>query len=134
MAESVDRIVTTKQETAHETAISPAGRAILLGAGLTVLWIGLGFWRPTTTYHLAPLLIGATPAAFAAGSINKRTGVLLGAVGLGLALAAFGLLASVPGLDGPTIGPFSSATQESVILSVIGAVGGGLYAAVVPRS
>jgi hypothetical protein len=125
--------VITQQETRQDTTINAAVTAILLGVGLAVLWVVLGFWRPTTTYHLAPLLIGATPAVFAGGVVDRRAGALLAAAGLGLALGAFWLLAVVPGLDGPPVGPFSNAIQESVVLAFVGAVGGGLYATVIRR-
>lgn len=126
--------MTTQEHQSRDANTSPAVRSIALGVGLAGLWVVLGFWRPETTYHLAPLLVGAVPVGFAAGTVDRASSFRLGAFGLGLALAASLVLAAIPGFDGPTIGPFGSAGQETVVLAFVGSIGATLYATLTPPS
>lgn len=110
-------------DTARATRLRSPG--ILLAAGLSVLWVAVAGIRPETTYHLAPLLVAATPAAFSPGG---RQGALVRVlVGLGLASASGVIIWRLGGLRGPTIGPFSSATQETMALALVGALVGAAW-------
>lgn len=97
--------------------------AAVWAVGLAVIWVLLSVWQPTTTWHLAPVLLaGAWP--WMTGR-DLRSGARSGAVGLVLAGAggfAVSALATA-GLDradllrGPTVLGFPSATVESVVLA-----------------
>jgi len=109
------------------TALPAGTRRLPVGAfwtiGLAVIWGLLSVWQPTTTWHLAPVLIaGAWP--WMTGP-DLRSGARSGAVGLVLAGAggfAVSVLATA-GLDradlmrGPTILGFPNPTVESVVLA-----------------
>lgn len=101
--------------------------------GLAALWVVLAWFRPESTFHLAPLLVGLmfplghrwksghlSPAAlagtFVGGLINVAVPILI------LSLAGK--------LDGPTVGGFSNATIEAIVFGVAGVVIGVIAAAV----
>lgn len=117
-------------------ATGRAGRADtgkFLGAGLTwtmvvaVAWSVLVAWRPTTTWHLAPLILAATwpwvvGQDTSPGDPSARRRILLaGGAGLSVALALTGMLAASGRLDGPTWTGSGNPVTEALLLSVGGA-------------
>ena len=72
--------------------------AKLIGTGLAVLWLLLGFLSDGTTYHLAPLLVAAIPASLyaleAAEPAFARAMVLAG-IGTVVALVVIGILSAI---------------------------------------
>lgn len=119
-----------------ETTPIAAGRlprGLLYSGGLAVAWLIAAAFRPEVTYHLAPILVaGALPIAMV---LERRSApgnkVLVSAAGFGFALAAAttALLAGAGWLEGPTLGPFTSAVGESLAGAALGAVTGSLIAA-----
>jgi len=105
-----------------------------LSAGLiwtlvvAVVWSGLVAWRPTTTWHLAPLILAAAwPWVVGQDTTSRdpsarRRILLAGSGGLGAALTLTGVLAAAGRLDGPTWPGSGNAVVEALLLSVGGAV------------
>lgn len=109
----------------------PARRSVspgaLWAAGALVVWVLLCLWRPTTTWHLAPVLLAAA-WPWTVGQ-DTRTGDRRGAVAIagaglaGVALTAGGTaaLAAAGLLRGPALGAFGNVVTESLVLGVAGA-------------
>ena len=76
---------------------------------VAVVWSLLGVWRPTTTWHLAPLLLASAwpwvvGQDIASGDAAARRRILLaGGAGLTAALALTGALSSAGRLDIVTV-------------------------------
>ncbi len=104
--------------------ISP-GLTWTLVVGL--LWSVLVAWRPTTTWHLAPLILAAAwpwvvGQDTTSGDHSARRRIMLaGGGGLGAALALTGLLSAAGRLDGPTWTGSGTTVVEALLLSVGGA-------------
>lgn len=102
------------------------GAAWTIAVGL--LWVALVVWRPTTTWHLAPMLMaGSWPWLLAQARPTRESGgrarvLIAGIAGYGaaglttLALSHGGLL------RGPTLPGFTSAPAEALILAGAAAV------------
>lgn len=104
----------------------PFGFAIFLAA----VWVVAALVRPTSTYHLAPILVaGAAPFVAVSSGVPRRQATWLAAVGLALAVIVAGGLALANALDGPSLLPVGGAVFESVVFAVVGAVAGAAYAA-----
>ena len=94
---------------------------------VAVVWTLLVAWRPTTTWHLAPLILAATwPWVVGQdtplGDLSARRRILLaGSGGLGAALALTGVLSVAGRLDGPTWTGSGTTAVEALFLSVGGA-------------
>jgi len=111
-------------------------RGILYGGGLAVLWAILAVISPTTTYHLAPLLVAGAPAVLDAADEQRdstRRVLALAAAGTALALIATGILAIADALQGPSLLPSGGAVLESIVFSLIGGVVGVAGGAVLNR-
>jgi hypothetical protein len=103
-------------------------KAVTTAAFLAAVWLVAAAVRPTSTYHLAPLLVaGSIPAIAAvrswAGLANATTLGAALAVGVSLAIGVFDLL------RGPTLLPYGGALAESLTFAVVGALGGAVIAA-----
>ena len=107
-------------------------RPLAGGAGWTAAiasaWVLLALWRPSTTWHLAPLVLsGAWPwlvgQDLRAGD-RSAAGRLGGAGAAGAAVAALVTLglSGAELLRGPALPGFSSATSEALVLAGAGAV------------
>lgn len=94
---------------------------------VTVVWSVLVLWRPTTTWHLAPLILAAAwPWVVGQDTSSRdpsarRRIMLAGGGGLSAALALTGVLSSAGRLDGPTWTGSGSPAVEALLLSVGGA-------------
>ena len=89
--------------------------ARLATAGLAIVWIAAAFWRPESTYHLAPILVvGIAPMMLwnSKGSLLAVT-----AFGLGIALATTLLLMGLDLLRGPSLLPSGGAFAESLVFA-----------------
>lgn len=102
------------------------------------LWVALAWWRPTTTWHLAPVLLAVAPGftrltagaagdanpAFGRRALGRRLGpAVLGAAGsvlVGAALDGAGHLA------GPTLTGNGTTFGESVVAACLGALASAL--------
>lgn len=96
------------------------------------IWVLLVVWRPTVTFHLAPVFAGAAwPVALRRGAPLRVAGrdAALGAVGSGAATVAVVLaLWQLDLLRGPTLWESQGAIVEVLPAAVLGAVGGYRYA------
>ncbi len=90
-------------------------------------WSVLVAWRPTTTWHLAPLIVAAAwpwvvGQDTSPGDASARRRILLaGSGGLGAAVALTGILSVAGRLDGPTWTGSGTPVVEALLLSVGGA-------------
>ena len=112
----------------------PPGAGIALSPGLlwtvalAVVWSLLVAWRPSTTWHLAPLVLAAAwpwvvGQDSSSGDLSARRRILMaGGAGLVAALALTGTLATVGRLDGPTWTGSGTPEAEALLLSVAGAL------------
>lgn len=110
-----------------------AGTRKILSAGLiwtlvvAVAWSALVAWRPTTTWHLAPLILAAAWAWVVAQDTSSRDPsarrhiMLAGGGGLGAALTLTGVLSAAGRLDGPTWTGSGTPVVEALLLSLCGA-------------
>jgi len=96
---------------------------LLIGAGLAVLWLLLGFLSDGTTYHLAPLLVPAIPASlYALETADPALARVMGLAALGTmaALVVIGILSVAGRLTGPSLLPFGGAVSESLLAVAVG--------------
>ena len=95
---------------------------------VAVMWSLLVAWRPTTTWHIAPLILAATwpwvvgQDATARDPSARRRIVLAAGGGLGVAWALTAVMAWAGRLSGPTWTGSGSPVVESLLLAVCGAV------------
>ena len=101
---------------------------VLAGAAAAAFWVALAWWRPTTTWHLGPLLVAAAPGLASASdgqtredrpdrvAVMRRLAVTgaLAAAALSVVLAAAGLL------EGPTVVGLGPALPEALAVSAVG--------------
>ena len=101
-----------------------AGRMVYLSAALAILWIGLAFWRPETTWHLGPLVVALSPALVHRSLGVMSRGAALGAVANGLlnTAVATAILAFSDKLRGPELDIFPNVLTEIVAFAAIGAL------------
>ncbi len=111
------------------TADRFTAKAIGYSIGFVVLWAVLAAIQPSTTYHLAPLLVAVIlPVVYRMQDGRSRsTGIWRALAGVGLAVAATSLLAVAGLLEGPSLLPFGGAFIESLV----GAGAGGAVGLVV---
>lgn len=124
------RLIVT-ETTAGPADHDAAGRrrsAVGAAALLALVWLVVASINPETTYHLAPPLVAAVPAVMAPAPIGAVAGLRLGAVGLVVAVAIGVVLFLGPGLEGPSLRPFTSAAQETFVLTAVGALVGSAVA------
>ena len=94
---------------------------------VAVVWSLLVAWRPTTTWHLAPLILAAAwpwvvGQDTSTGDPSARRRILsAGGTGLGAALALTGLLSAAGRLDGPTWTGSGTPVVEALLVSAGGA-------------
>ncbi len=121
--------------TGHRPASAPG---LLWTAAIVVVWVLLAWWRPTTTWHLAPVLLAAAwpwmAGQDARGGDRRAVARIAGA---GVAAVAVTVLATL-GLSGagllrgPALGGFADVVTESLVL---GALAGALAVVVgLPRA
>lgn len=110
----------------------PSVSGLLWTAVVALVWVLLAWWRPTTTWHLAPVLLAAAWPWLMGQDVragDRRAISRIAAAGLaGIAvtvLATLGL-AGVGLLRGPVLGGFAEVVTESLVL---GALGGALAVA-----
>jgi len=109
--------------------LKPLRYAIALAA----LWAVLAWNSPSTTYHLAPLLVaGVIPAALLLGDERSPAEIVLtaGGIGAALALVTTAGLGLAERLIGPSLLPASGAVMEAVVFAALGAAAGTVAAAV----
>lgn len=108
-------------------AVSPGARPQAGGPGWTaavgLVWLLLALWRPTTTWHLAPVLLaGAWPWVTAWDlRAGDRSGaarlVLAGTVGFAASVLVTVGLSQADLMRGPTLLSFPSPISEALVLA-----------------
>ena len=95
---------------------------------VAVVWILLVAWRPTTTWHLAPLLMAAAwpwvvgQDLSASDPTARRRVLIAGAAGLATGSALIAILALAGRLDGPTWTGGGTPVVEAFLLAGAGAL------------
>ncbi len=100
--------------------------APLLGAAaFGSLWVVLASISPTTTYHLAPLIVAAWPPI---ADRSDRRPLPMAMAGFTIAVALTTLLALGGALQGASLLPWGNAAFESFAAAVVGGAVGYLVA------
>jgi hypothetical protein len=107
--------------------------ALTTTAFLAAVWAVAAAFQPTSTYHLAPLLVAALLPALA-GANSKAALASTAAQGAAIAAGAAVVLAAFDLLRGPTLLPYGGALAEAATFAAIGAAGGALIAIVTALS
>ncbi|MGH3437991.1 MAG: hypothetical protein ACRDRN_16190 [Sciscionella sp.] len=101
---------------------------------LAAVWLLLALKDPSTTYHLAPLLVAVawplTRRWRTRSALPARSALGAATGGAAVALGTTALLASQHALTGPTLSGSGDALIETLIAIVVGAAIGGAPAAV----
>ncbi|MDH3306695.1 MAG: hypothetical protein OEO77_04145 [Acidimicrobiia bacterium] len=84
-------------------------RAQMYTTALAALWVTLTIFRPTTTFHLAPLLVGVAPVL---SGDRRPARAMEGPI---IAVATAAILAVSGRLDGPSLLPVGGALLEAVV-------------------
>ena len=116
-------MITTLKDRAILAALGYAG-------GLALIWVIAASARPSTTFHLAPLLVAGTlPVVLGSDKAPLHFRRLVGGAGggAGLALLVTLVLTVADRLQGPSLLPAGGAVAEAVVFSLSGAVGGFLF-------
>ena len=101
-------------------------RAISWGFVLAGLWVPVAVAQPMTTFHLAPLLIAATPPVLLALDERATQGhgaAVRAALGAAtIAVVTTMAVASAGAMGGPAFGVFSSPLSEAITFIGLGSV------------
>jgi hypothetical protein len=119
------------------TRHTEARRALGYASSLGAIWVVSAGLRPSTTYHLAPILIAAIfPIALIAAERRPDLRVVMGssAAGAGVALMMTAVLTIADWLQGPSLLPYGGAVAESVTFALGGGAVGMLAGIVLRRS
>jgi hypothetical protein len=106
-------------------------RAIAWGVALAGLWLVVAPAQPTTTFHLAPLLVSAAPPILLViddqSTIDRRDATRAAIGGGAIALAATMTIAAIGGMQGPSFAALGSPPVEAVVFTFLGtAIGLGV--------
>ena len=96
---------------------------LLYAAGFTALWTVLAWINPTTTYHLAPLLVPLIPWGIArseGAALPSAATVAATALAIGAGL----VLAAADRLQGPSLLPVGGALTETLVFALLAGVSG----------
>lgn len=95
---------------------------------LALLWSALAINSPTTTFHLAPLIVAAWPAV---SERSRSEALRLSAAGLLIAMVTTAVLFFNGLLEGPSLLPWGDAGVEPLVAAAVGAVLGFVPAFVI---
>jgi len=118
---------TTAAEAAGPTR-TPGGAGLLWTAVVTLVWMVLAVWRPSTTWHLAPLLIAAAwpwvvgQDQSPGDRSSRRRVVAAGGAGFATAALTTAALAATGHLQGPTWTGSGSPMVEALLLAATGSL------------
>ena len=118
----------TRRTTVH----SGLPRTLVWSVTLACLWVIVASIRPTSTFHLAPMLIAAAPPVLSTLDGGNRTGWTAVRVhsiaGVALALAAAVVVSMLGNMRGPAFEGFSGPLDEALVFAVVGVVLGISFA------
>ena len=108
---------------------------LLAGLGLAAVWVLAAALRPTSTFHLAPILIaGIVPLLGKKVGLRHRAVTVAGFVGLSIVAASSVILALFDLLRGPSLLPFGDAFVEAIVFAAGTAVVAGTIARLTPAA
>jgi hypothetical protein len=116
----VETLVDPERVTATDHRRGAAGAAVVAS-----VWTALAIWRPTVTYHVAPLIVAAAwPYLLRRGPLRVANRDAARAAGAGslVALVAAGVIVAVDAMRGPTLWGRGHAMAEVVPMALAGAV------------
>lgn len=99
--------------------MSRSARSLTGAVSFAVLWAVVAAIRPTTTFHLAPLIVAVWPGVAAR---HLERGAWLALAGGIIAVAATGVLSFADLLEGPSLLPWGDATAESLLAAAAGTI------------
>lgn len=107
-------------------------KAIATASFFATVWAVAAAIQPTSTYHLAPLLLAGSVPVVAGGSglFEQATNAVLGA---GLAATVSVAVAASGWMLGPTLLPYGGPLAEALTFAVIGSGAGILFASLSGR-
>lgn len=104
---------------------APVWRPVIAALGFALLWLLLATRTPTTTYHLAPLVVAAagpvTRRLLTGTPLSRRAAATLGAVSLLIAAAATAVAQWRGLFAGPDVTGGDGALAETVVVVAVGA-------------
>jgi hypothetical protein len=111
---------------------NPSPLVIAAGASLVVslIWVGLAWRTPTSTFHFAPLIagvIGPYAAKSRTGVVSPVRAFRLTSAGMAAVAASIAFLAAVDRLRGPTFWSADGAAIEAALFGGLGALAGLAY-------
>jgi hypothetical protein len=111
---------------------NPSPLVIAAGASLLVslIWVGLAWRTPTSTFHFAPLIAGAVgpyAAKSRTGAVSPFRALRLASAGMAALAVAIAFLATADRLQGPTFWSADGAEVEAVLFAGLGALAGLAY-------
>lgn len=101
------------------TVMIPMSRRMVGSLAFAGIWIAAAAIRPTTTFHLAPLIVAVWPGLT---ERDLRRALPMTLTAAAIAAATTGLLFIAGWLRGPSLLPWGGATLESVVAIAVGAV------------
>lgn len=104
----------------------PRWQPVVVALGLALIWVLLAVRTPTTTYHLAPLLVAAAAAVtrrwLTRTPVPPRPATALAVTGLAITWTVTAVLTWQGLLAGPDITGRAAPVVEAVLLAGVGAV------------
>lgn len=105
--------------------VTPRWQPVAATLGFALLWALLAARTPTTTYHLAPLLVAGAAAMTSRlllrAPVRPRVALARSVLGLAVALGVTAALAGLGLFAGPDLTGGTAAVAEAVLLAVLGA-------------
>ncbi len=115
--------------------IRPGTRAIGYAAGFATLWAVLAWLNPTTTYHLAPLIVPLVPAGVhLSEGVSRNRAVRLSVLAGGISFAVIAVLSTTSRLTGPSLLPTGGAVLEAIAFTVIATLAGVILGSLPKRA
>lgn len=96
----------------------PVSRSLVGTLLFVLLWVALAVARPSTTFHLAPLIVAGWPAI---GEREPKLAAATAVVGFMVAGAAALVLSITGMLQGPSLLPWGGPALESMVAAGVGA-------------
>lgn len=91
---------------------------LAISISLAALWSVAAIVSPTTTFHLGPLIVAASPVMLGSGRTTTRATT----TSLGVAVIASLVLAVADLLRGPSLLPWGGPLTESLVFAAVGSL------------